>query len=80
MKLYKDSEDNIFAYELDGSQDHLIEDKKQITQQEADKIIAEKLAPIIAQQKEFEEKRAVAIAKLAKLGLTEDEITVLLGK
>lgn len=45
MKLFKDTENNIFAYELDGSQDHLIGDKIEITQKEADEIIANK--PVI---------------------------------
>jgi hypothetical protein len=38
MKLFKDSNNTIYAYELDGSQDHLIGDKTSITQQEADAI------------------------------------------
>lgn len=42
MKLYKDSLNNIYAYELDGSQDNLIGDKTPITQLEANAIIAEK--------------------------------------
>jgi hypothetical protein len=45
MKLYKDTENNIFAYELDGSQDHLIGDKTPITQEEADAIISNR--PVI---------------------------------
>jgi len=32
MKYFKDSNGKIFAYELDGSQDHLIGDKIQITE------------------------------------------------
>jgi len=39
MKLFKDAENNIFAYEEDGSQDHLIGNKTSITQEEADVII-----------------------------------------
>jgi len=39
MKLYKDSENTVFAYELDGSQDHLIENKTSITQEEADALV-----------------------------------------
>lgn len=39
MKLFKDAEDNIFAYEEDGTQDHLIDNKTAITQEEADVII-----------------------------------------
>jgi hypothetical protein len=42
MKLFKDAENNIFAYEIDGSQDHLIGDKIAITQIEADKIQTKK--------------------------------------
>jgi hypothetical protein len=38
MKLYKDNDNIIWAYELDGSQDHLIGDKTPITQEQADEI------------------------------------------
>jgi hypothetical protein len=38
MKHYKDSNDNVFAYEEDGSQDHLIGDKVGITDEEADSL------------------------------------------
>ena len=38
MKLFKDSDNNIHAYELDGSQDHLIDGKTSITEAEADVI------------------------------------------
>lgn len=41
MKYYKDSENKIWAYELDGSQDHLIGDKTLVTKTEADTIIAQ---------------------------------------
>lgn len=40
MKFFKTQDDQIFAYELDGSQDHLIGDKTPITQEQADEIIA----------------------------------------
>lgn len=40
MKLFKTQDGQIFAYELDGSQDHLISDKTPITQEQADEIIA----------------------------------------
>jgi hypothetical protein len=43
MKLFKDSENNIYAYEEDGSQDHLIESKTSITKAEADDIIRAKV-------------------------------------
>ena len=45
MKLFKDTENNVFAYELDGSQDHLIGDKTPITQEQANEIIASR--PVI---------------------------------
>ena len=41
MKLFKDVENNIFAYELDGSQNDLIGDKTPITEEEANVIRAE---------------------------------------
>jgi len=41
MKLFKDTENNIFAYELDGSQDDLIGNKTSITEEEADVIRVE---------------------------------------
>lgn len=41
MKLYKSPNDQVFAYEEDGSQDHLIPaDFVQITKEEADFLIA----------------------------------------
>jgi len=40
MKLFKDNNNKIFAYELDGSQDWRIGDKVPVTQEEADAIIA----------------------------------------
>ena len=42
MKYYKDNQNNIFAYELDGSQDHLIEDKTPITKEEVDVFVEQK--------------------------------------
>ena len=42
MKLFKDNNNQIFAYEEDGSQDHLIEGKTSITQAEADALVADK--------------------------------------
>jgi len=38
MKLFKDVDNTIYAYEADGSQDYLIGDKTPITQAEADAI------------------------------------------
>ena len=43
MKLFKDSNNTIWAFELDGSQDHLItSDMVSITKEEADVIISQK--------------------------------------
>lgn len=39
MKLYKSENDEIFAYELDGSQDHFIGNKIAITEEEANLIL-----------------------------------------
>ncbi len=45
MKLFKTQNNEIFAYEEDGSQDHLIADKTPITQEEANQILANR--PVI---------------------------------
>lgn len=42
MKHYKDKAGNIFAYPLDGSQDHLIEEKEKVTDKQAQKLIEAK--------------------------------------
>jgi len=42
MKLFKNANNDIFAYELDGSQDDLIGNKTPVTQAEADAIRAQK--------------------------------------
>ena len=38
MKLYKNANNEIFAFELDGSQDHLIQDLIKITDKQAEAI------------------------------------------
>jgi hypothetical protein len=53
MKLYIDGGNNIYAYELDGSQDHLIGEKTPISDEEAQAIRAEKQAA-----RPYTEKRA----------------------
>lgn len=73
MKLFKDNENTIFAYELDGSQDHLIDGKTPITQEEAN---------AINQAKEDALPQPIALnplQKLALVGLTVDELKELLG-
>jgi hypothetical protein len=77
MKLYKDEDGNIFAYELDGSQDDLIGDKIPTTQEEVDAINNARNAVIEAELQAQVSAKQSAMAKLAKLGLTEDEIKAL---
>lgn len=48
MKYFKDINNNIFAYEEDGSQDHLIKGKIAITQAEVDAINIQKQAELEA--------------------------------
>jgi hypothetical protein len=83
MKLYKDTNNKIFGYELDGSQDHLIpSDFVALTQAEIDAreaIFAEERAQGEATRQAQANKKASAIAKLTVLGLTQDEITALIG-
>ena len=55
MKLFKDSENNIYAYELDGSQDALIGNKTPITDTEAENIRAEQQAARPYTQKRADE-------------------------
>jgi hypothetical protein len=48
MKTYKDTNNKLWAYELDGSQDHLIPaDFILITEEEANAILAEQQPPIV---------------------------------
>jgi hypothetical protein len=73
MKLFKDNQNNVFAYELDGSQDHLIGQKISITQEEADVLIAQKQASIPTPTPLTPEE------KLASVGLSVAELKSLLG-
>ena len=51
MKHYKDSNNNIYAYELDGSQDSIIPIKYiAITDSEADAILLSQVIPLTYQQ------------------------------
>ncbi len=58
MKLFKDASNNVFAYELDGSQDDLIGDKTPITQAEADAIYTQKQQSVF-DSLSYKEKRAM---------------------
>lgn len=73
MKLYKSNTNEVFAYEEDGSQDHLIEGKTTITQEEADAIIKIKLDAIP------QPTPLTPAEKLASLGLTVADLKELLG-
>ena len=76
MKLYKSPNNDVYAYETDGSQDHLIPDNfVALTQEEIDAREA-KFAEEAAQA---EATRQSALAKLAALGLTQDEVKALVG-
>ena len=80
MKYFKNADNQIYAYEADGSQDEYIrDDLVPITEEEADAIRAEKNAPFIAEMQAKEAAKASALAKLAALGLTEDEVKSLIG-
>ena len=82
MKLYKSSTGEIFAYELDGSQDHLIGDKIALTSEEIDTRNAEFARLQAEGLKKEEDARNAALSaknKLSALGLTEEEINSLLG-
>ena len=63
MKFYKDSNNNIYAYELDGSQDHLIGDKVSVTQAEVDAMNAAKKQEYL-DSLSYVEKRQTAYAPL----------------
>jgi hypothetical protein len=64
MKLFKDAENNIFAYELDGSQDHLIGNKIPISNKEAEDIKREK-ANAAFSKLTYAEKRKMAYPSFA---------------
>ncbi len=57
MKLFKDANNVIYAYETNGSQDHLIGNKTPITQEQADKIKADKAAAAYAALSYAEKRR-----------------------
>lgn len=82
MKLYKDNQNNIFAYELDGSQDHLIGEKIALTDAEIEARnikFAEEQAKVQTDAQAAKDTKASALAKLAALGLTQDEVKAIVG-
>ena len=84
MKLYKSPTGEIWAYELDGSQDHLIpNDFVALTQEEIDarKIkLAEQQAQAEDDAQAVIDAKQSALAKLSALGLTADEVKALVGQ
>ena len=76
MKLFKNKNNEVFAYESDGSQDYLISDDfVAMTQEEIDA----REAKFAEEAAKAETIRNSALAKLAALGLTQDEVKALLG-
>jgi len=83
MKLFKSPSGEVFAYELDGSQDHLIPSNfVPLTQLEIDARNAKFLADEQAVKDAQITQKAIfdsALAKLTALGLTQAEVTALIG-
>jgi hypothetical protein len=83
MKLYKSPTGEIWAYESDGSQDHLIPSNfVPLTQAEIDARNAEFArlqAEETAKEQAQAQAKASALAKLTALGLTPDEVKALIG-
>lgn len=75
MKLYKDNQNKVFAYELDGSQDDLIGDKTPITQSEADALNAQNEANRLANRTDAE--KIAACKAQAKILLAYTDWSVL---
>lgn len=70
MKYYKDNQNNVYAYELDGSQDHLIGDKVAMTVEEVE---AHLNPPITLEQSKVNKKQELESAFNAEL---EQPVTV----
>jgi hypothetical protein len=58
MKFYRDHKNEIYAYEEDGSQDHLIGDKIAVTEQEANSILSVRQAQQFESLSYVEKRRA----------------------
>lgn len=74
IKFYKDSNDNIYSYPADGSQDHLIGDKVSVTREQADAIINAKFQPI---REELMSKLSYADKRLAEYPSIGDQLDAL---
>lgn len=79
MKTYKDENNNLWAYESDGSQDHLIsENLIQITDEEADVIMVENQAKITAEFLKNNPQPQPTLTELqAQLNAIQEQIKVL---
>jgi hypothetical protein len=81
MKLYKSPSNDIYAYELDGSQDHLIPNnfialtQTEIEAREA--LFVEEKAKAQAKKQAALDAKQSALNKLMALGLTEAEALAL---
>jgi hypothetical protein len=58
MKYYKNNHNEIFAYEDNGTQDHLIGDKTPITQTEAQQLLAQRTQTEFDSKNYAEKRRA----------------------
>jgi hypothetical protein len=65
MKYYKDTDNHIYAYELDGSQDHLIGDKIAITEEESS-AIRNQQAQDAYNALSYDKKRSLEYASIAE--------------
>lgn len=81
MKLYKSPSNDIYGYELDGSQDHLIpSDFVALTEDEIktrELEFAEQKAQAQAKKQAALDAKQSALNKLMALGLTEEEALAL---
>lgn len=79
MKTYKDENNNLWAYESDGSQDHLIsENLIQITDEEADVIRVENQAKQYAEWLENNPQPQPTLTELqAQLNAIQEQIKAL---
>jgi hypothetical protein len=68
MKTYKDLNNDLWAYEADGSQDHLIPDNFiLVTEEEADAIRKEKAAEFASRNPIVQPSKEQLLAELQKL-------------
>lgn len=86
MKYYKDNQNNVYAYELDGSQDYLIGDKVLMTAEEVElhinppkteeQIIAEK----VIEYKAYLANTDYIVTKIAEAQALGEDTSLLLSR